>query len=334
MKYNLPVQKQPMMRTVIVGLLPAVIASIYFYGWVSMGILLLSVLTCMITEWLFARSMECKVTEASVVTGILFALVLPPTIPFYMVIIGAAFGVTFGKMAFGGFGCNVFNPALTGRCFIYITFPIHMTARWVPAANFSDFPGGFAAWRFLPLTGELSALTTATPSHAYRSGTEKLPDLLQLILGNINGSFEKLGETLFIGGGVLGEGSAVLLILGGLYIMYKKTAKWRLVVSFLSVYTIVQIILHALVPELSPPLLYGLFSGGVFLAAFFMVTDPVSAPKTYAAQLIYGSLIAVVGQIIKTFSLFAGGIMFAILIGNMFAPLMDHTVRYVKRNQK
>ncbi|MFO7891262.1 MAG: RnfABCDGE type electron transport complex subunit D, partial [bacterium] len=170
--------------------------------------------------------------------------------------------------------------------------------------------------------------------HAYRSGAEKLPDLLQFILGNINGSFEKLGETVSIGGGVLGEGSAVLLILGGLYLVYKKAAKWRLVVSFLSVYTIVQIILHTLVTELSPPLLYGLFSGGVFLAGFFMVTDPVSAPKTPIAQLIYGSLIAIVGQIIKTFSLFAGGIMFAILFGNMFAPLMDHTVRYFKRDKK
>ncbi len=327
MKFKIPVQKQPMMRTVIIGLLPAVIAAVYFYGWVSMIIILLSIITCYITEWLFVRNSGGRVTEACFVTGILFALTLPPTIPFYMVIMGAVFGITFGKMAFGGFGCNVFNPAITGRCFIYITFPIHMTARWIPAANFSDFPAGFSAWRFMPLTDKIAALTTATPSHAYRVGAEKLPDLLQLIWGNINGSFEKLGEMILIGGGSLGEGSAVLLILGGLYIVWKKVAKWRLVVSFLSTYIVVQVVLHYFVPELSPPLLYGLFSGGVFLGGFFMVTDPVSAPKTSSAQFMYGSLIAVVGQIIKTFSLFAGGIMFAILFGNMFAPLMDNIVK-------
>jgi len=216
---------------------------------------------------------------------------------------------------------------MVGRAFLYITFPIHMTNRWIPAADFSQFPGGFAVWRFSPVTNSLSAITTATPSHAYKFGAEILPNFLQLFLGNIHGTFEKLGEMVYIGGGSLGETSALLLLLGGFYIVLKKIAKWRLVISFFGTYLLTQIILHAVVPDLSAPLLFGVLSGGAILGGFFMVTDPVSAPKTKGAQWIYGALIASLTQIIKTFSLFAGGLMFAILLGNMFASIIDHGVR-------
>ncbi len=320
-------QKQPAMRKVVFCLIPAFVGSIFFFGWVSLAIVVLSVSTCVITEWLFVRGQDGNVSEAVFVTGMLFGLILPPTIPLYMVVLGGVFAISFGKMAFGGFGANVFNPAMVGRAFVYITFPIHMTARWIPAANFSDFPAGFAAWRFMPAASSLSAITTATPSHAYRAGAAALPSLWQLFLGNINGTFEKLGEMAYIGGGSVGETSALLLMMGGLYLVIKKIAKWRLVVSFFTMYALVQIILHALVPHLVPGLVYGMLSGGAVLGGFFMVTDPVSAPKTQGAQWMYGSLIAILTNIIRSFSLFAGGLMFSILLGNMFASLMDRGVK-------
>jgi len=279
------------------------------------------------TEWLFVRKAGGRVSEAVWVSGLLLAMVLPPTIPLFMVVIGGVFAISFGKMAFGGFGANVFNPAMTGRVFLYITFPLHMTSEWIPAASLGDFPGGLTSWLYSPNIQGIDAVTTATYSHAYRMGAERLPSLLQLFLGDINGVFNKLGEIVYIGGGSAGETSAFLLICGGLFLVAKKIAKWRLVTGFFVTYAVCQIILHAAVPHLSVSLIPGMLSGGALLGGFFMVTDPVSATKTNTGQWIYASLIALSTSIIRTFSLFAGGLMFSILLGNMFGPLIDYAVK-------
>jgi len=327
-------QKQKIMRSVIYALTPAIISGIYFFGWRVLAIILTSVITCVLTEWSFVRVQGTKVSEAIIVTAILFALSLPPTIPFYMVVLGGIFGVSFGKMAFGGFGNNVFNPALVCRAFLYITFPIHMTNRWIPAANFSEFPGGFAMWRFFSGGNNLSAITSATPNIAFKDGASSLPDYLQLFLGNINGHYEKLGELTLIGGGSIGETSALLLLIGGLYIVFKKVANWKPAVSFFATYFITTALLHLLVPVKAPDPLYSLLAGSAILGGFFMVTDPVSAARTDTGRWIYGALIAILAIVIKTFSLFAGGLMFAILLGNMFAPIIDYAVRNYQQRRK
>lgn len=326
MPYSQIFQKQPMMRKVVLALTPAALGSIYFFGWVSLSILLTTMGCAALVEWLFVRRTG-KVSEAVWVTGLLLGLVLPPTLPQWMAALAAGFAITFGKMAFGGFGANVFNPAMVGRAFVYICFPVHLTSRWVPAADFSAFPGGFAAWRYTPGLPGMEAITTATPSHAYRMGAETLPSLWQVLLGNINGVFDKLGETVYIGGGSLGETSAVLLLLGGVYLLITKTAKWRLVASFFGTYVLVQTVLHQWTPAVVSDPLYGVLTGGAILGGFFMVTDPVSAPKTQGAQWMYGAFIAILTNIIRSYSLFAGGLMFSILLGNMFGPLMDHGVK-------
>lgn len=334
MALNLSFQKQKPMRQVLIALLPAWIGSIYFYGWVSVFMVALSVATCTITEWLFVRKGGGKVSEAAWVTGMLFGLVLPPTLPWPMIILGALFGIVFGKMAFGGFGANVFNPAMVGRAFVYITFPVYMTNRWVPAANFSDFPAGFITWRFAPLSGPLSAITAATPSNAYQAGRDMAPGFLKLFLGHLNGSFESLGQNTLIGGGSLGEGSAFLLMLGGVYLLLKKIAKWRLAAGFFSTYFIFQTVIWMLDSSKGFDPVFALFSGGAVLGGFFMVTDPVSAVKTQKAQWLYSGLIAVLTVLIRTYSLFSGGLMFSILLGNMFGPLMDIGVRYLEKRGK
>lgn len=324
---KIPFQKQKPMRHVLLALTPAWIGSIYFYGWISAFMVILAVLTCVTTEWLFVRKGGGKVSEAALVTGMLYGLILPPTLPWPMIILGALFGIIFGKMAFGGFGANVFNPAMVARAFVYITFPVYMTNRWIPAVNLSDFPGGFFVWRTAPASGPLSAVTAATPSHAYEAGRDLAPGFLKLFLGHINGSFESLGQTTLIGGGSLGEGSALLLLIGGIYLLVRKIAKWRLVAGFFTAYFTFQSILWIMDPSNSFDPVFALFSGGAVLGGFFMVTDPVSAVKTQKAQWFYSGLIAVLTVLIRTYSLFAGGLMFSILLGNMFGPLMDVAVR-------
>ena len=190
MRFNLTFQKQKPMRQVVTALLPAFAGSVYFFGWVSAGMVALSMVTCILTEWIFVRKSAGKVSEAVLVTAFLFALILPPTLPFWMIVLGGIFGVVFGKMAFGGFGANVFNPAMVGRAFLYITFPVQMANRWIPTASFADFPGGFAVWRYAAGGNPADSITMATASYAYKAGAEVIPSTLSLFLGQINGGGE------------------------------------------------------------------------------------------------------------------------------------------------
>lgn len=322
--------KQNAMRTVVNSLAPVIIGAVYFFGWRSFIIVLVSIITCVLTEWMFVKNKKPgKVSEAVFVTAILYGLILPPTIPFYMVILGAIFGVTFGKMAFGGFGMNVFNPALVARAFVYITFPVQSTAVWVPAAGFSDFPGGFIAWVYSKTS--VSAITSATSLSAFRDGATTLPSLWQLFLGNIHGQFDKLGETTFIGGGSIGETSVLLIIIGGMYLFYKNVANRKIVASFFGAFIVFQTLFHLLYPDKVGNTLFGLFAGGVVFAGFYMVTDPISAARTEIGKIVCPVLAAFLTILIRAFSLFAGGVMFAILLTNTFTPIIDYAVKSVQK---
>lgn len=323
--------KQNAMRSVVNSLTPAIVGAIYFFGWRSLAIIVLSLITCVLTEWLFVRGKKPgKVSEAAFVTAILYALILPPTLPFYMVILGAAFGMIFGKMAFGGFGMNIFNPALVARAFVYITFPIHSTARWVPAAGFGDFPGGFFVWLYSPKDA-VSAITSATPLSAFRDGATTLPGLWQLFLGAINGQFDKLGEITSIGGGSIGETSVLLIALGGIYLLYKNIANRKIVASFFGAFLIFQAIFYLAVPGKVANPLFGLFAGGVVFGGFYMATDPISASRTEFGKIICPALIALLTILIRAFSLFAGGVMFAILLTNTFTPIIDYAINSIQK---
>lgn len=321
--------KQNAMRTVVNSLVLVLAGSVYFFGWRSLIIVIISIISCVLTEWLFVKKTKPgKVSEAVFVTAILYGLILPPTIPFYMVILGAIFGITFGKMAFGGFGMNVFNPALVARAFVYITFPIQSTAVWTPAAG--SFPGGLSAWLYSP-EDAVSAITSATSLSAFRDGATTLPGLWQLFLGNIHGQFDKLGEITLIGGGSVGETSVLLIMIGGIYILYKKVANWKIVASFFGSFIIFQTIFHLAVPGKAGSSLFGLFAGGVVFAGFYMVTDPISAARTETGKVICPALIALLTILIRAFSLFAGGVMFAILLTNTFTPIIDYAINSVQK---
>jgi Na+-transporting NADH:ubiquinone oxidoreductase subunit B len=247
------------------------------------------------------------ITSAVFVSCLILSLSLPPTTPFWIAIIGIVFGIVFGKMVFGGFGHNIFNPAMVGRCFIYVSFPIALTARWVEP--FSGPYGGLSSW-----SPGVDALTRATPLAILKAGKDY--PVTKLFMGNIPGS--------------LGETAAWLILLGGIYIVVTKTAQWRLVVSCLLGGTLVSFALWSAGIQGVPAPLTSLMAGSFLFGAVFVVTEPVSGPKTKAAQWIYGCIIGGLTIVIRRFSSFSAGIMFATLFMNMFVPIMDLAVNELK----
>jgi len=302
---------QPPMRRVLSALVPAALASVYFFGWRALVVLAIVNVAGYLTEFAFTRFTKTEVTSAVFVTSFLFALSLPPTIPYWIAVVGIVFGVLFGKMVFGGFGRNIFNPALVGRVFIYVSFALPMTSKWVepltPTSGVLSLPGPWGGFtRFAA-----DAVSGATPLRVLRGG--KGVDLLPMLWGNVAGS--------------LGETSAILLALGGAYILWKKAANWRIVVSgFLGFLAVQTVLWLAGVPRAADPL-SALLAGSVVMGVLFMATDPVSASQTQAGRWIYGALVGVLIVLIRTFSIWPEGTMFAILLGNTFAPIVDHVVR-------
>lgn len=295
-----------MMTNVLTALCPLVIASIFFYGWRTIAVQLVVLAFAFLAEYLFTKAENKPVTESVFVTAILYTLTLPPSIPYWIAVVGILFGVVFGKMAFGGFGRNVFNPALVGRAFVYVCFPNFMTIHWTQAA--SSFPGGFVKW----INPAVEAITTATPLIQYRS-ENVLSELSHLLIGNING--------------VMGETSKVLILLGAAYLIYKKTAAWEIMVACVVGFFGASFVIGAVSSAQLISPIHGMLSGGFLFGAVFMATDPVSAASTKEGKWIYGIIIGIVTFIIRSFSLFAEGMMFAILIANTFVPLVDETVR-------
>ncbi len=312
--------KQKMMRTVLLSLVPIALASVYLFGWRLMMLAALVALAAALAEYLVMRSIsgdKAKVSEAVFVSAALYTLSLPPRTPVWIALVGIVFGIVFGKAVFGGFGRNVFNPALVGRCFIYIAFPHQMTMTWLQP--FSALPGGFVNW-----TAAADAVTSATPIITYNTAGVLTPSL-NLFLGTIAGS--------------MGETSALLILLAGIFLVVKKVASWQLMVSTVVSGTLFSAVLHYLGVThasgmLAAPPLFALLSGGFLFGAVFMVTDPVSAPKGREAKWIAGSLVGLITVIIRTFSLFTEGMMFAILIVNALTPLVELQVKKLQARVK
>lgn len=302
--------QKPMLR-VCYALIPLEMASIYLFGWRSLVLTVLVMICGIFTEALFTLPRKKPVTSAVFVTGLIFTLSLPPIIPFWMAVVGIVAGVALGKMMFGGFGQNVFNPAMVGRCFIYITFPLQMTNKWMEP--FWGGLGGLTHW-----SASLDSLTQATPLDVIRQG-EFMP-WQDLLLGSTSGS--------------MGEMSAVLILLGGAYIVYKKAASWRLVLSCLLGGIASSGILRAAgFAQVMDPVTT-LLTGSFLFGAFFVVTEPVSGAKTKTGQLIYGSMIGALTVVLRGFSNFSEGVMFSVLIMNAFVPILDQTVQQIQSQKR
>lgn len=307
---KLVLKQKPMLR-VSYALIPLVLASVYLFGWRSLVLGVLVLVCGITTEALFTFPRKKPVTSAVLVTGLIFTLSLPPTIPFWMAVVGIVMGVALGKMAFGGFGQNVFNPAMVGRCFVYITFPLQMTNRWVEP--FWGGLGGLLHW-----SATLDTISQATPLEVFRQG-ESLP-LQDLLVGRTSGS--------------IGEMSAILILLGGLFIVIKKAASWRLVLSCLLGGILSSGILRLAGLSQIPDPLTTLVAGSFLFGAFFVVTEPVSGAKTKIGQWIYGFMIGALIVVLRGFSNFSEGVMFSVLIMNAFVPILDQTVQQIQAGKK
>ncbi len=299
------------MLNVCYALVPMILAAIYLFGLRCFFLIIVVLVFGIAAEAVFTLKHGKPVTSAVFVTCLIYTLSLPPAIPIWMAIIGIVFGVVFGKMVFGGFGQNVFNPAMVGRCFIYIAFPQQMTNVWtVPLwAGY----GGFSVWQ-----NTADAVTRATPMSTLTTSVSY--SLKDLFLGNISGS--------------MGETSALLIILGGMFIIYQKSAQWRLALSCFLGGLITCAMIRGTMPQILPPLIFSMLAGSFLFGCAFVVTEPISGPKTHPGQWMYGFFVGSLTMLLRGFSNFAEGFMFSILLANAFVPIIDRTVSVFKIKRK
>ncbi len=301
-----PVTTQTIMRDVLIALVPALLGSIYFFGFRSLLVTLVSAAACVFFEWGFCkiRKLHCKTYDLSaVVTGVLLAFVCPVTIPYWTIILGDFFAIVLVKMLFGGLGKNIVNPALAGRAFLF-SWPVLMS-NWV-RVGFDNAAG---------LLSTADAVTAATPMSAMHQGALPEESILDMFLGNI--------------GGCIGETSALLLIIGFVYLLYRKVITARIPLAYIGTVAI----LAFLFPQGNDRIAWmaaQVFGGGLMLGAIFMATDYVTSPLTKLGQIVYGIGCGVITILIRYFGGYSEGVTYAILCMNACAVLLDKIGRPVK----
>ena len=301
------------MYGVIFALLPALLVSFYYFGIGSAIVCATSVAACIFFEWAITKYLlrkESTIFDGSAaLTGILLGMNLPSNLPIWIIIIGALVAIGIGKMSFGGLGNNPFNPALVGRCFLLVSFPAQMTS-WPIAGQLGSYLD--AETGATPLALMKTAIKTQDPS-----ALDKLPSSLDMLLGNVSNGF---------GAGALGEVCALALILGLVYMLWKKIITWHIPVSILATVFVFSELLHLADPVYANPMQV-LLSGGLMLGAIFMATDYVTSPMTHKGQLIYGVCIGFLTVVIRNWGSYPEGMSFAILIMNAFTPLINNYVK-------
>lgn len=297
------------MTGVIIALVPALLVGFYFFGLGALIVTLTAVVSCVLFEYLIQRFLlkgETTIMDGSAaLTGLLLALNLPSNIPVWMIIAGSLVAIGIAKMTFGGLGNNPFNPALVGRVFMLISFPVEMTS-WPRPVPFS--------------TAYLDAETAATPLAMMKGHFGELPDTLNLFLGNMGGS--------------MGEVSAIAILIGLSYLLYKKIISWHIPVSILATVFIFTAILNWIQPEAYASPVAHLFTGGLMLGAVFMATDYVTSPMNTRGMLVYGVGIGIITVLIRVFGAYPEGVSFAILIMNAFTPLINTYIKPKRFGEK
>ncbi len=297
------------MTGVIIALIPALLTGFYFFGLGALIVTLTAVVSCVLFEYLIQRFLLKGATTimdgSAALTGLLLALNLPSNIPVWMIIAGSLVAIGIAKMTFGGLGNNPFNPALVGRVFMLISFPVEMTS-WPRPVPFS--------------TAYLDAETAATPLAMMKGHFGELPDTLNLFLGNMGGS--------------MGEVSAIAILIGLSYLLYKKIISWHIPISILATVFIFTAILNWIQPEAYASPVAHLFTGGLMLGAVFMATDYVTSPMNTRGMLVYGVGIGIITVLIRVFGAYPEGVSFAILIMNAFTPLINTYIKPKRFGEK
>lgn len=301
------------MYGVVIAMVPAILTSVYYFGLDALRILLISVLACYLFEYVIQKYLikgPLTINDGSaLVTGILLAFNVPANLPWWILVIGALVSIGMGKMSFGGLGKNPFNPALVGRVFLLISFPVQMTSWPVPKPLFS--------------TPVSDAVTGPTPlgivKEGLRSGMSvdevmsQVPGYAQELFGNMGGS--------------LGEVSALALIIGGVYMLVKRIITWEIPASFLLSVVLFTGILWMIDPTQYVDPLFHLVTGGIMLGVFYMATDMVSSPMSRGGQLVFGAGVGIITIVIRIWGAYPEGVSFAILIMNAFVPLINRGMK-------
>ena len=286
------------MGDVLISLIPAVIAGVWFFGLRAALVLLVSVVSAVAAEWLWRKLTRQYTTVgdlSAAVTGLLLGLTLPATVLYWQVVLGAVFAIVVAKGLFGGLGQNIFNPALAGRALLMIVAPVSMVRFAVPGTG-------------LPLFGEVDVVSAATPLHHMQIPALPEESLLDMFLGNI--------------GGCIGEVSALALLIGGAYLAARRVIKLRIPISYLATVAVLTLIFS----KGQNPLLwmlYSLLGGGLLLGAIFMASDYATSPATPGGQVLYGIGCGVLTVVFRYVGLYPEGVTYAILLMNAAAWLLE-----------
>jgi len=295
------------MRQVIYALLPACLVAVYLFGLPALVTLLLCTAACVACEAACQKLLKQPLAVAdgsAALTGILLALNLPPSVPWWIALIGAFVAIVIAKQVYGGLGYNPFNPALVARVVLLISFPVQMTSWTAPA----------------PLGSGLDAVTSATPLGAAKEAV--------MLHGRLPEGFQQFGSfALGNMAGCLGEVSALALLAGGLYLLARKIITWHIPVSYLATVVVLGGIFWVIDPSRYPDPLFHLLTGGLILGAFFMATDMVTTPVSNRGMLVYGIGCGLITVLIRLFGGYPEGVSFAILLMNAATPLIDRTSR-------
>ncbi|MGM9755939.1 MAG: RnfABCDGE type electron transport complex subunit D [Parabacteroides sp.] len=290
------------MYGVLIALIPAFLVSLYSFGLGALIVTATSVLACVIFEYLIQRFLMKKEPTlcdgSAILTGVLLAFNVPSNLPIWIILIGALAAIGIGKMSFGGLGNNIFNPALVGRVFLLISFPAQMTTWPVPEV----FPMTYT-----------DAETGATILSALHEGGAALPSMVDMLIGHIGGS--------------LGEVSAIALLLGFAFLLWKKIITWHIPVSILATVFVFTGILYLINPTVYVNPFIHLLSGGLLLGSIFMATDYVTSPMSKNGMIVYGVGIGLLTSVIRIFGSYPEGMSFAILIMNAFTPLINSYIK-------
>ena len=293
------------MYGVLIALIPAFLVSLYYFGLGALIVTLVSVVSCVLFEYLiqkFIMKKEPTICDGSaILTGVLLAFNVPSNLPVWIIVLGALFAIGVAKMSYGGLGNNVFNPALAGRAFLLISFPAQMTT-WPLVDATSAFPLTYT-----------DADTGATVLSLLNEGVKELPSYTSLLIGNHGGS--------------LGEVSAIALLLGFAYMLWKKIITWHIPVTIIVTVFAFTGIMHWANPEAYASPFIHILSGGLMLGAIFMATDYVTSPMTKKGMVIYAVGIGLLTSIIRLFGSYPEGMSFAILIMNSLTPLINAYVK-------
>lgn len=312
---NKGVSTDMIMKNVVYALLPVVVFAVYAFGVNALLVIATAVIASVLTEHALCKwsKKESTVSDwSAVITGLLLGLTLPPIFPLWMTFLGGVLAIALGKFVFGGLGYNAFNPALVGRAILQAAFPVAITT-WHPSFledRFVNVSQSVLAFPFAePIVDGISG---ATPLSAFKFD-KVITDSTDLALGLISGS--------------IGETSAWIIALGGLYLIYKKMMNWRIPVTILVTVFVLSGILFLVDNQLFPSPLFMLFSGGLMLGAVFMATDMVGSPITPLGVLVYGVFIGILVVVIRIWGGLPEGVMYAILLGNALTPQIDSMIR-------